>query len=475
MKLLLKIVFGVLIAGIILAPAAFAQRKVSPTAVTISGKINLDDNYVAIISDLRGKNKEAIEIPISKSGVFSWKSTINSTGFVRVSFIPKSKNRQLAAFFPLYVAQGTKLQLNLSYSDSTYLSLLPGNLSGENTALIQYSNFTSLKLRDMFKNKPSSVNDIKSSILPYLETADNYIGKFGVKNEIVKQYLNAWAMNNYLSGLYSLPHGLKVKDLPADYYTIPKSPEVVYNNDVAMLLNETYMNVNQYINTVKKDAQSKDAFEQLKLKFKTLNDLFTNKQLMARIVTGNIEELVRKYTVRANGNFEDDLIKYKELVAYVNDEGKRAELIKDFENLKYTMKGAKLPDVAFKTATGNTVKLQSFEGKYIYIDLWASWCKPCVAEIPALHQLETDYKDKNIVFVSISLDADKDDWKSKMAELKLEGNQLELGDSAYDKLMNVAGIPHFLLYDPTGKLIMYKAPRPGTKEIRTMFDQLLQL
>ncbi|MNH31446.1 hypothetical protein D3C86_2041260 [compost metagenome] len=92
-----------------------------------------------------------------------------------------------------------------------------------------------------------------------------------------------------------------------------------------------------------------------------------------------------------------------------------------------------------------------------------------------MHQLETDYKDKNIVFVSISLDADKDDWKSKMAELKLEGNQLELGDSAYDKLMNVAGIPHFLLYDPTGKLIMYKAPRPGTKEIRTMFDQLLQL
>lgn len=478
MKQFLKIVLGVFVAGILVYPTALAQPKIIPSGVGISVKINLDDNYVALISDIRGQNKETIEVPISKAGAFSWKSAADSPGFINLSVIPKSRNRQLAAIFPVYVSAGTRLQLNLKYSDSTYLTLLPGKLDGNNKALIGYSNFCFLKMRDMFMNRPGSVDKIKSSILPYLTMADDYISKFGVKNETVKQYIGVSAMNNYLGNLFSLPLELRrtSKDaaLPADYYTFPKSPALVYNHDVAVLFNETYMNVNEYVSMVSKpDVSSKDAFEQLKLKFKTLDQLFSNKQLITKIVAGNLDEFVRKYTFKVNANFEEELAKYKALTSHVKNESKRNELINSFSNLRYTLKGAALPDIAFKDVNGKEVKLQSLAGKYIYIDLWASWCKPCIAEIPNLHQLEKDYKDKNIVFVSISLDANKSDWKNKMEELKLEGNQLELGNSAYDKLMNVSGIPHFILYGPDGKLISYKAPRPGTKEIRAIFDQYL--
>lgn len=479
MKQFLKLVLGLFAAGILVCPAALAQRKPASSGVSVSGKINLDDNYLALISDLRDQNKETVELPISKAGTFTWNSNGKSTGFIRVSFIPKSRKKQLAAIFPLYVQSGSKVQLNLSYSDSTYLTLLPGKLDGNNKALIEYSNFSFLKMRDMFMNRPASVDQIKGSIAPYLDQADSYMAKFDVKNETVKQYMDVWAMNNYLSNLFSLPSQLDGRNrnaaLPADYYVFPKSPAAVYNHDVAALFNETNMNVSQYINVADKDAAvSKDAFEQLKLKFKVLDRLFTNKLLITRIVTGNLDEFVRKYTFKANANFDEELAKYKELTAYVKDEHKRTELVNSFSNLKYTLKGANLPDVAFKDAAGKEVNLKSLAaGKYIYIDLWASWCKPCITEIPNLHKLESDYKDKNVVFVSISLDADKKDWKNKMAELKLEGHQLELGNSDYDKLMNVSGIPHFLLYDPAGKLIMYKAPRPGTKEIRTFFDQSL--
>jgi len=479
MKQFLKLVLGLFAAGVLVCPAALAQRKPAPAGVSISGKINLDDNYVALISDLRGQNKQTIEVPIGKAGTFSWKSNVKSTGFIRVSFIPKSRKRQLAAIFPLYVQSGSKVQLNLSYSDSTYLTLLSGKLDGNNKALIEYSNFSFLKMRDLFNNRPASVDKIKGSITPYLDQADSFMAKFGVKNETVKQYMDVWAMNNYLNGLFSLPGEVGGRSrevvLPADYYVFPKSPAVVYNHDVAVLFNETNRNVNQYINMVDKDAaNSKDAFEQLKLKFKTLTRFFTSKALITAIVTSSLDEFTRKYNFKPNSNFEDELTKFKTLAAYVKDEKSRTELNNSFSNLKYTFRGANLPDVAFKDAAGNDVKLKSLAaGKYIYIDLWASWCKPCIAEIPNLQKLENEYKDKNIVFVSISLDADKNDWKNKMAELKSEGHQLELGNSAYDKLMNVSGIPHFLLYDPAGKLIMYKAPRPGTQEIKAFFDQFL--
>jgi len=59
-----------------------------------------------------------------------------------------------------------------------------------------------------------------------------------------------------------------------------------------------------------------------------------------------------------------------------------------------------------------------------------------------------------------------------MTELNLHGYQWELGDSNYDKLMNVSGIPHFILYGPNGELIQYKAPRPSSKEIKTIFNKI---
>lgn len=56
------------------------------------------------------------------------------------------------------------------------------------------------------------------------------------------------------------------------------------------------------------------------------------------------------------------------------------------------------------------VSLKDFKGKYVYVDLWATWCSPCVGQIPHLQRLEKLFKGKKIVFVSISCDEDVDEW-----------------------------------------------------------------
>ena len=81
------------------------------------------------------------------------------------------------------------------------------------------------------------------------------------------------------------------------------------------------------------------------------------------------------------------------------------------ENKK--MNNSQSPTFDYLNYAGGQTKLEDLKGKYVYIDVWATWCGPCLAEIPHLKKVEAAYHDKNIVFLSISIDVKKDyeKWK----------------------------------------------------------------
>lgn len=136
------------------------------------------------------------------------------------------------------------------------------------------------------------------------------------------------------------------------------------------------------------------------------------------------------------------------------------------------------PEFSFKDDLDHSVSLKSLLGKYVYIDVWATWCGPCKAEMPGLKKLEASYKDKNIEFVSISVDKqqDKNLWKEFVKNNALKGIQL-ISDNAFEtafvEKMNINSIPRFILIDPTGKLITTDAMRPSNKELKPFLDKLL--
>jgi thiol-disulfide isomerase/thioredoxin len=117
--------------------------------------------------------------------------------------------------------------------------------------------------------------------------------------------------------------------------------------------------------------------------------------------------------------------------------------------------------------------------KVTYIDFWASWCGPCRGEMPASQQLRDEYKDKDVNFVYISLDEDKDDWISANKSFALpDGHSFVLPNPSGSEItsrFNISTIPRYILIDSTGKVIDDNAPRPSeTERIKLALDTMLK-
>lgn len=185
-------------------------------------------------------------------------------------------------------------------------------------------------------------------------------------------------------------------------------------------------------------------------------------------------EVDSSLTSNANKNLEPMLKFYKGYIA-------------DAINLKKELpEGAPSPTfVDYENVDGTTTSLEDLKGKYTYIDVWATWCGPCKAEIPSLKALEKEYQGKNIHFVSLSIDDDKshggswdkarEDWKAMIADQELSGIQLfapEGWKTPFIKEYKINGIPRFILIDPAGNIVTPDAPRPSSELLKELFDTL---
>ncbi|MGY3792521.1 TlpA family protein disulfide reductase [Aquimarina sp. 433] len=175
------------------------------------------------------------------------------------------------------------------------------------------------------------------------------------------------------------------------------------------------------------------------------------------------------------GNPESEKI-YKALMAKSTDTAFQRRITESFNKIKLLTKGNDSPTFDYENYNGGSTKLADLKDHYVYIDVWATWCKPCIAEIPSLKKLEKEY-DEKIKFVSISVDnkRDHDAWKTMIKEKELSGIQLFADNSWSSKFIrdyDVQGIPRFILIDKEGKIVNADAPRPSDPRLVTLFKEL---
>ncbi|SMO38832.1 TlpA disulfide reductase family protein [Solitalea koreensis] len=132
----------------------------------------------------------------------------------------------------------------------------------------------------------------------------------------------------------------------------------------------------------------------------------------------------------------------------------------------------------FQKPDGSIAKISDYKGKIVLIDIWSTWCHPCVAEMPFLKQLEHEMEGKDVVFLSLNGDVKEEYWQNFMKKRNLTGNQVKmtagLKDDPFFNQIGRTGIPRFVLIDKEGKMVNAKCcQRPSNPVLKVYLNELL--
>lgn len=167
------------------------------------------------------------------------------------------------------------------------------------------------------------------------------------------------------------------------------------------------------------------------------------------------------YLVRAINNGRVSYSYFKDRLSFFNrlppdlrnsEVGKRAFRYLMKLNPDTTKTIPKAASFSLANKNGKITTLDSFKGSYLLIDFWASWCIPCLEELPLLKEIYAHHNPSGVRFLSISIDKNKADWLKMEEKFPLKWTSV-LGDESMSIKYNISSIPKKILIDPSGNII----------------------
>jgi thiol-disulfide isomerase/thioredoxin len=153
-----------------------------------------------------------------------------------------------------------------------------------------------------------------------------------------------------------------------------------------------------------------------------------------------------------------------------------AKLMKDFPDPSkdygdVSMTGLEAPPLKLKSVDGKVITLDSFRGKPVILDFWATWCGPCVDALSRLAQIEKEAKDKGLVLLTVDQDEEADTAIKFLKQKGYTWSNFHDGDGEIENLAGSTGIPRTMLIDPQGKIV-YDAVGTDEDALRTEITKL---
>lgn len=373
----------------------------------------------------------------------------------------------------LYIEPGKDFSFNFDGENIAETLVFEGDGAVTNNYLASIAKLekeVDVNFRVLYAKEPADFIHTSDSIIKlkkdffasYLEQAEvSDVFKNGEKSRLYY----AWANEREIyPRYYAYLNKTEEPVLAEDYYAYREK----LNVDDASLLNIS--DYQQYLSSALGAAVSK-AFEAnpeledednayYTTNFEQVSEVFANQEVrdyMLNQVMGDIVSYMNLDLV------PDFIEKFNELCT--NEEYKE-KVAANFAAWEPLTKGKPAYNFTYESINGEMVSLSDFKGKYVYIDVWATWCGPCLREVPHLKALEEELHDKNIVFMSVSIDdpKDKEKWSTMVHEKEMRGVQLfadAAWQSAIAKENKINGIPRFMLIDMDGNFVNVKASRPS--------------
>lgn len=437
--------------------------KVPNARITFSGNIKNNSEDILKVSNYNSTLKQ--QIPIDSLGNFRGLVEVETDGYY---FFQVGRSYTTVRF-----KKGQNVHVSIDASDFFKSIIYSGDLKKENNYNVSKSKLRANLVGDTkeyfvvplndFLPKIEKTRDTLFSLLANSELSqkDTELEKKLIKYEYLQTYNNYKKFYNY--------HKKVDPVLPDDYF----DPILGMNTDD----DEIFRYSRAYRNLIIENFRLSSKIALSKDTSLTIIDFVKNKisDLKSADIREQIASMLFREIKEENENIDND---YDKIMTLLASDRMKEKLTLRYKSAITTTSGTASVDFNYENFDGGSISLQELRGKLLYIDVWATWCGPCIKEMPALKELVKEYAKKDIEFVSISIDGknDYDKWKKMVPEKNVGGIQLydaEGLDSDFMKAFSVSLIPRFMMIDSEGKIITAKAPRPSSKDVRKFIDSHL--
>jgi thiol-disulfide isomerase/thioredoxin len=429
-----------------------------------SGKI---ENSDAKIFSITGNDLDK-EIKINTDGTFADTLSLNQTGFYTLKI-----GREISS---VYLKNGFDLKMTIDTNEFDETIKYDGTGSIENNYLAAKSLKNESVKADpvLFYGKAESefkteIENIRKKNTKDLESLENVDKDFVAMEKKNLEYDSYAELNSYGSAhvYYAKKPDFKVSDdfLPNELKDMKLDDAKAYNNSSSYKQIAYGKTLDEIFETIGDDYNNA-----------TTDDLKTIKDIKIPALKEDVVAYLGKFMVSpSNPNMKSI---HEFLVSNSSKDETKKSLNETYEKNKSLVMGMPSPQfVNYENHKGGETSLAELKGKYVYIDVWATWCGPCKREIPFLKEVEKKYHGKNIEFVSTSIDVAKDynTWVEMVKNEQLGGIQLMADNNWKSKFVTeyaIEGIPRFILVDPNGNIVSADAPRPSDPKLVDIFDKL---
>lgn len=431
----------------------------SKNITSINGKIeNAKDKQVLLTYNLTTDT-----LQLNDKGEFTAKIIIgtgthlvliNGINHARIYVNPKAKlsfTANAENFFETIKYTGDDAEVN------NYLATQVKQVS---KAGINSENFLYASDVEIFEN---SLDKFSSDLMKNLKTFENnskkkYSDFISLERERLK-IIDASLLLSYYTPLINanqinIDLEAQIDNLVAS--TDLNNPKMIYLNEFKPFVqNYTAYKLNKILKAENREIKSADEYAESY--FSILKEIFVEPIVLEEVYYSFLKDFISYYGAESVSTVYSD---YKDITS---NKQRLTELEMIFAEYNQLAPGQASIDWSFPDINGKTYSLSDFRGKYVYIDVWASWCGPCKKEIPLLKSLKEKFANKNIEIIGISVDDNRADWVNSINNEGLNGVQLYAGgwENELCEFYKITGIPRFILLDKQGKIINANADRPS--------------